>query len=184
MSGQVTKWGTNLLLTLVVSVALGICALVVDPSYFQYPLGHGIVGVEQKENYAFPATTEIEFDAAGVDPIQIDLAAKDNDVKGEIEVFDPKGNLIITDNFDVKKLPNGIVPTPGKWFTKYSPPAGNGTYKLRLTQKAPGRISAFFYQGPFVLRFFLLPLISAVLIFIVKITFEKKAPKKLSETEE
>ncbi len=183
MSGQGTKWGTNLKLTLVVSVALGICALIVDPAYFQYPLGSGVIGVEQKENYAFPATTEIEFDAMGVDPIQIDIAAKDVDVKGELEVITPKGDVITKDVFDIKKYSNGIVPNPGKWFTKYAPPAGHGTYKLRLTQKAPGRITTFFYQGPFVLRFFLLPLISAVLVFIVRITLEKKPIKKVSEAD-
>lgn len=180
MNMFLANWKRKVATTFVLTIILMVGGMIVDPAYLNNPLGEGELGVTAEDGYAMPATSEISLVADGVDPIQIDLKSEQGDFSGEIELVSPQGNLLLTRDFALRKYPATFLPNPAKWQSFLSPQAGRGTYLLRLTQKQPGKAKVFFYQGPFVLRMAILPLIAAFIMLVASFTFSPKpaAPEK------
>ena len=177
------KWAKKIFLILGLSIILGFLAFSIDHSYFQYPLANGTVGIVAKDNIMLPATSEIDFTANDNNPIQVDLAAKTNDISGDVELIAPNGQKCLQTTFNVKKYPKGFLPRPSRWLTFYAPSMGHGEYKLRITQNKLGLVDTYFYQGPFVLRFILLPFGALFVYFLYIITFTTKNKEKIEKKE-
>ncbi len=75
MKALFTTWTGRIAAVFILTVAMAIGGLIVDPSYFQNPLGESEAGILADEGYDMPATTEVEFVADGVDPVQVDLSS-------------------------------------------------------------------------------------------------------------
>lgn len=168
------NWKRKIVSTLVLTITLVAGGLIVDPSYLNNPIGEGGLGVVAAEGYSMPATTELSLVANGVDPIQIDLKSEEGDFGGDIELISPAGKLILAKEFALRKYPATFLPNPAKWQTFLARQTGPGTYLLRMTQKNPGKAKAFIYQGPFVLRMVILPLIAAFIMLVLSFTFAPK----------
>jgi len=170
-------WAKKIIVLLILTFIIGFAAYSIDHAYFEYPLGKGVIGISAKDKISLPATTEISFDANGTYPIQIDLGAKSNDLEGELELLGPNDKVCFEQKFNVKKYPAGFLPNPGKWSTFYTANRGAGEYKLRITQSKPGQVITYFYQGPFVIRFLLLPFTALFFYFLYVFTFGKQKKK-------
>lgn len=170
------NWKRKIASTFVLTIVLMICGMIIDPSYLNNPLGEGDLGVTAEEGYPMPATSEISLVAGadGVDPIQIDLKSEIGDFAGDVELISPQGTLILAKKFALRKYPSSLLPNPSKWQTFYAPQAGKGTYLLRLTQDKPGKAKVFFYQGPFILRMVILPLVAAFIMLVISFTLTPK----------
>lgn len=165
------NWKRKIASTMALTVIMIVGGLIVDPSYLNNPVGEGSLGVVAAEGYAMPATSELSLVANGVDPIQIDIKSEDGDFAGEVELISPQGKLLMSSKFALRKYPSSFMPNPSKWQTFMSRQAGPGTYLLRLTQEQPGKARAFIYQGPFIVRMLLLPLIAAFIMLVLSFTF-------------
>lgn len=165
------NWKRKIASTLGLTILLVFGGLVIDPAYLNNPIGEGTLGVVAAEGYSMPATTELSLVANGVDPIQIDMKSEDGDFAGEVELISPDGKLLMNQKFALRKYPATFIPNRAKWQTFMSRQTGPGTYLLRLTQEQPGKARAFIYQGPFVLRMLILPLIAAFMILVLSFTF-------------
>ncbi len=173
------NWKRKVASTFVLTIILIVGGLVVDPAYLNNPIGEGGLGVVAAEGFPMPATTELSLVANGVDPIQVDLKSDEGDFGGEIELISPAGKLVLAKEFALRKYPTSFLPNPAKWQTFMARQVGPGTYLLRLTQKNPGKAKAFIYQGPFVLRMVILPLIAAFIMLVLSFTFAPKGePEK------
>lgn len=173
-------WIGKVVSLIILTALMAIGGVLVDRAYFQNPLGEGEIGILAADGYSLPATSEISVVADGVDPIQIDLSSTNGDFSGEIEIIDPDGNLILTNGFALRFQPKSFLPNPGKWQTFYAPMKKKGTYLLRLTQKSHGKTRVFFYQGPFVVRMLMLPLIAAFFLLVVILTLSPGKSEKSS----
>lgn len=169
------NWKRKIASTFLLTVVLVAGGMIVDPSYLNNPIGEGSLGVVAAEGYNMPATTEISFVADGVDPVQIDMKSEDGDFAGEIEVIAPNGQLILSQKFALRKYPSTLLPNPAKWQKFMSRQTGRGTYLLRMTQDNPGKAKIFLYQGPFVMRMVVLPLIAAFIMLVLHFTFSGKS---------
>ena len=188
MNESLSKLGINIIIVFALTIGMGLGALFIDRSYFEYPIAatekkEDYLGVSAKEGYKMPVSTEFEFDAGGADLLQIDLAAKENDLSGFIELTDPSGKVSKAIDFNLKKYPKGFLPNHKRWVTSYLPGKQKGVYKLTITQNNPGKMVAYIYQGPFVLRIFLLPLAASFLLFLYKITFANTLSAKAAKKE-
>lgn len=177
-------WAKKIIVLLTLTVIIGFAAYSIDHAYFEYPLGNGLTGITAKDKINLPATTEISFDAKGNYPIQIDLGAKSNDLEGEMELLGPNDQVCLEQKFNIKKYPAGLLPNPGKWSTFYSANRGPGEYKLRITQSKPGQVITYFYQGPFVIRFLLLPFTALFFYFLYVFTFRTRKKKNIATQEQ
>lgn len=169
-----STWPRKIASTIGLTVLLLIGGLIVDPSYLNHPLGEDSMGVLAEEGYTMPVTTESSFIADGSDAIQIDIKSEKGDFAGDVEIIGPKGEKLLAQRFALRNYPASFMPNPSKWQSFLSRNAGKGTYLLRLTQETPGKAKVFFYQGPFVLRMIILPLIAAFLILVINLTFSRK----------
>ncbi|MDN5280393.1 MAG: hypothetical protein PWR01_4358 [Clostridiales bacterium] len=185
MKALLTSWTGRFISLIVLTIAMAVGGYLVDPAYFQNPLGEGEIGLLAKDGYSMPATTEISVVADGVDPLQVDLTSVEGDFSGELEVIDPSGSIIFSDKFALRHHPKSFLPNPSKWQTFYSPTTGKGEYLLRLTQQNPGKARVFFYQGPFVVRMLMLPLIAAFFLLVIVLTLSpsKNEAAKTPEAE-
>jgi len=174
-------WKRKIASTFLLTVLLVIGGLTIDPSYLNNPIGEGALGVVAAEGYNMPATTELSFVADGVDPVQIDMKSEEGDFSGEIEVINPDGKLVLNQKFALLRYPATLLPNPAKWQTFMSRQTGRGTYLLRMTQKTPGKAKIFLYQGPFVMRMLILPLIAAFIMLVVHFTFSPKSAAAKTE---
>ncbi|NCB38761.1 MAG: hypothetical protein EOM80_08325 [Erysipelotrichia bacterium] len=180
MSAFVATWKRKIALTITITIMMAAGGLLVDPAYFNNPLGEGELGVTAEEGYAMPATSEISVVADGIDPIQIDLKSELGDFAGEVELVTSQGQLLLNQRFALRKYPSGFLPNPAKWQSFYANAAGKGIYLLRMTQEKPGKAKVFFYQGPFIMRMVSLPFIAAFIVLIVNLTLcHKAAPDKI-----
>lgn len=174
MNMFLANWKRKIVSTLALTVILMIAGMVIDPAYLNNPLGEGDLGVTAEEGYPMPATSEISLVADGADPIQIDLKSMVGDFAGDVELISPQGKLLLNQKFALRNYPATLLPNPAKWQTFYAPQAGRGTYLLRLTQEKPGKAKVFFYQGPFILRMAILPLVAAFIMLVISFTFTPK----------
>lgn len=168
------NWKRKVASTFVLTIIMVVGGLIIDPAYLNNPIGEGSLGVVAAEGYPMPATTELSLVANGVDPIQIDLKSEDGDFAGEVELISPKGELLLNRKFALRKYPTTFLPNPAKWQSFLSRHQGPGTYLLRLTQEQPGKAKVFLYQGPFILRMVILPLIAAFFMLVLSFTFAPK----------
>jgi hypothetical protein len=173
MYSLISSWPKKLLSTFVLTILMIIGGLIVDPSYLNNPIGEDIMGVSADEGFSMPATTESSVVADGIDPIQIDMKSEQGDFAGDIEVVGADGKILFSNRFALRKYPSGFLPNPAKWQSFLSPTAGKGTYRIRMTQEKPGRAKVFIYQGPFLLRMLILPIVAALLILILSVTLTK-----------
>lgn len=173
------NWKRKVASTFALTIILIVGGLIIDPAYLNNPIGEGGLGVVATEGYPMPATTELSLVANGIDPIQIDLKSDDGDFGGEIELISPNGKLLLAKDFALRKYPTSFFPNPSKWQSFMARQTGPGKYLLRMTQKNPGKAKAFIYQGPFLLRMVILPLIAAFIMLVLSFTFAAKPdPKK------
>ncbi len=163
-------WSGRFFSIVLLTIAMAIGGHLIDPAYFQNPLGEGELGLLAADGYSMPATSEIEVTADGIDPLQIDLKSAEGDFSGTIEVIDPAGNMVLTGNFALRYYPQSFIPNPSRWQTFYAPARQKGSFILRLTQNSPGKAKVFFYQGPFWLRMMMLPAISAFFLMVIVLT--------------
>jgi hypothetical protein len=175
MKALFTTWKGRFVSIILLTLLLGFGGVIIDPSYFQNPIGESETGILADEGYQMPVTTEVEVVADGVDPLQIDLSSIKNDFSGIVEVIDPYGELALTKDFALRYHPKSFLPNHSKWHTFYVPVSKKGAYLLRLTQNAPGKARVFFYQGPFVARIFMLPAIAVFFVGVISVTL---APSK------
>lgn len=177
MSIFLSTWPRKIASTLALTIILVIGGLIVDPAYMNNPIGEDLMGVTAEDGYPMPATSESTLIADGIDPIQIDLKSELGDFAGEVEVLAPDGRILLSKRFALRKYPSSFIPNPSKWQSFLAPSAGKGSYKVRLTQEQPGRAKVFFYQGPFLMRMLILPLIAAFLILVINFTVAKPPAK-------
>jgi hypothetical protein len=180
MNFFIGSWLRRLASTFALTLLMVIGGLIIDQAYLDNPIGEGTLGVTKEENYSMPATTEIAVTADGIDAIKVDLKSEIGDFGGELEVLAPNGSLVAHKRFALRHYPPTLMPNPAKWQTINAPNLGKGTYLVRLTQERPGRAKVFFYQGPFVARMLILPLIAAFIILVLSFTFSRK---KLPQTQ-
>lgn len=173
-------WKGRALSLIILTAIMAIGGVIVDPAYFQNPLGEGEIGIVAKDGYSLPATSEISVVVDGIDPLQIDLSSSEGDFAGELEVISPSGNLVKSERFALRYQPKSFLPNPGKWQTFYAAAKEKGTYLLRLTQESHGKARVFFYQGPFVLRMLMLPVVAAFFLLVIILTL-KTGQKEESE---
>jgi len=174
MNFFIGNWPRRLASTFALTILMVVGGLIIDQAYLDNPIGEGILGVTAEEGYNMPATTEISVTADGVDSIKLDLKSELGDFGGDIEVLAPDGNMVFQNRFALRHYPSTLMPNPAKWQTFNIRNVGKGTYLVRLTQERPGRAKVFFYQGPFLARMGILPLIAAFIILVLSFTFSSK----------
>ncbi len=180
MKFLLNTWLGRCLSLFLLTLTMAIGGYLIDPAYFQNPIGEGELGLLAADGYSMPATSEIEVVVDGVDPLQIDLKSADGDFSGTIEVLDPKGQMVLTNQFALRFFPKSFMPNHAKWQTFYAPALTRGTYSLRLTQNTPGKAKIYFYQGPFLVRMAMLPLIAGFFLLVIIFTLAP-APEKKEE---
>ncbi|KAF1081375.1 MAG: hypothetical protein GQF41_2181 [Candidatus Rifleibacterium amylolyticum] len=167
-------WLRKLASTFALTILMVVGGLIIDQAYLDNPIGEGTLGVTAEEGYNMPATTEISVTADGFDSIKIDLKSEVGDFGGDIEVLSPDGHMVFQNRFALRHYPPTLMPNPAKWQTFNIRNVGKGTYLVRLTQERPGRAKVFFYQGPFLARMGILPIIAAFIILVLSFTFSSK----------
>lgn len=175
-------WIGRIMTVFALTIILTISGRIIDPAYFENPIGEGVVGVKTEDKYDLPATTEIEVMVDGQDPLRIDLAARTTDVSGTIEVLAPDGSMAYSGRVALRYYPNTFMPNHARWQTFLVPARAKGQYKVRLTQEQFGEVRALFYQGPFVMRLLVsVPLVAVFLVLVVSVTISKKPEPELLE---
>jgi len=159
------------------TILLTIGLVLIDPNYFDVPLGSGEAGLIADQAPPSPFATEITFVAPAGDPIQIVMGAKDKPLPIRTELISPKGTSVMDKSMNLT-MTSGVTGNP-EWKSLLGSAPENGTYTLRITQDAPGRIKVYFFQGPFVVRMYILPMFSAFLFFLLQMT--KKIGKSPTE---
>lgn len=174
MNFFIGTWPRKLASTFALTILMVVGGLIIDRAYLDNPIGEGTLGVTAEEGYNMPATTEISVTADGVDSIKIDLKSEIGDFGGDIEVLAPDGNMVYQKRFALRNYPPTLMPNPSKWQIFSVRNVGKGTYLVRMTQERPGRAKVFFYQGPFLARMGILPVIAAFIILVLSFTFSSK----------
>lgn len=177
-----TTWTGRFVSVIALTILMAVGGHLIDPAYFQNPIGEGEIGMLAKDGYSMPVTSEIEVVVDGIDPLQIDLSSAEGDFSGLLEVIDPSNKMVLSGNFALRHFPKSFLPNPGRWQTFYAPAVKKGTFLLRLTQNQPGKARVFFYQGPFMVRMLMLPVIAAVFWLIVVITLSPDKKKVTAQT--
>ena len=174
-------WKGRFVSVIVITLCIGIFGRMVDPAYFQYPIGEGYVGLslEEAEEYTFPATTEIQVMAGGQDPLRIDIAAKEKNITGELEIIGPDDEAITSQKIASRYYPRTVMPNPSRWTTFNTRARDKGYYKVRLTQEQAGKVKIFFYQGPFTQRMLMLPVGGMFVVLIISLLLADKPVKKI-----
>lgn len=173
-------WVGRIVAVFALTIILTISGRIIDPAYFENPLGEGVVGIKAEENYDLPATSEIAVMVDGQDPLRIDFVARTTDISGTIEVLAPDGSMVFSDRLALRHYPNTFMPNHARWQTFNVPARKKGQYSLRLTQEQFGEARVFFYQGPFVMRLLVsVPLVAAFLVLVVSVTISKKPEPEL-----
>lgn len=178
MKFLLATWTGRFVSLFLLTLLMAVGGYIIDPAYFQNPLGEGEIGLVAADGYSMPATSEIEVVANGVDPLQIDLKSSDGDFSGLIEVVDPAGNMVLSSRFALRFFPKSFMPNHEKWQTFYAPAVKKGTYLLRMTQNTPGKAKIYFYQGPFIVRMLTLPAIAAFFLMATILTISPSNKKE------
>lgn len=182
MKFLLTTWPGRAVSLFALTLFMAIGGYLIDPAYFQNPIGEGEIGLVAADGYSLPATSEIEVLVDGVDPLQIDLKSTSGDFSGTVEVIAPNGSMLFTDQFALRFYEKSFLPNHAKWQTFYSSTPQKGTYLLRLTQKEYGKAKIFFYQGPFLFRMLMLPLVAGFFLLVVIFTLSPAPEKNNAET--
>jgi hypothetical protein len=159
------SWWRGVLLYILLLVLAVFGLLAIDPNYFDMPLGRAETGLQAPQAPPPPFATAVTFDVQRGDAVEISLAAKDAALQIDLEVLGPRGDVVL----------RGKASLPGpkaggrshQWQSFLAPSPDDGQYTLRLTQDAPGRITVYFFQGPFTIRIIGLPFGMALLLFLI-----------------
>lgn len=178
MKFLLTTWLGRCVSLFALTLIMAISGYLIDPAYFQNPIGEGELGLLAADGYSMPATSEIEVVVDGIDPLQIDLKSADGDFSGVVEVIDPAGNMALSNQFALRFYEKSFMPNHAKWQTFFAPAVQKGTYLLRLTQNSPGKAKIYFYQGPFLVRMLMLPFIALFFLVVVIFTLSP-SPEKI-----
>ncbi|HNV69368.1 MAG TPA: hypothetical protein PKO06_06690 [Candidatus Ozemobacteraceae bacterium] len=155
---------TFLLRWVISIVAAFVLLLVIDPQYFDRPLAEGTAGLAAAEAPSGPFATLIGVDIPdGSQLVSVFLKPRDVSLEARGEFLDPQGEVIMAESF---VLASDTAGQKARWTIWKVAPRGAGKYAIRLTQTVPGRITLYFYQGPFWERMLGLPLVLALINLI------------------
>jgi hypothetical protein len=140
--------------------------LFIDLNYFDYPLGVGEAGlVGTLAPQGTPFTTAVQFVARNDFAVDMVMGARDVPLRIKAELLLPDQQVHFARNLELKRSadPGGRA----EWQRLRGPAAIPGTFTLRITQDKPGRIAIYLFQGPFVLRLILIPLLVLIPTFLL-----------------
>lgn len=160
-------WGLIVVKFFALLFIAGACMLLVDPYYFEFPIAQAEGGLPADKAPPPPFATAITFAAEAGQPILIALGARDTSL-GMVgaEVTGPDGRVMMQTSLPVNR---GSGPHGADWKEFRSGSPMPGTYTLKLTQQAAGRMAVFFFQGPFIGRLLMLPALTALLLLLLQV---------------
>lgn len=141
-------------------------ALLIDPNYFDAPLAVAEAGLPRDKAPGGLFATGVTFHAESGYAIQVVLAAKDSPLSLRLEMADPKGQPCLSQSLALTR--SGSESGATEWKSLLGATGAPGTYTLTITQDGPGRVTLYFFQGPFVLRMVGLPLLAALLLGVLQ----------------
>ena len=143
---------------------LPIGCLLIDPYYFDFPIGQEKAGLPADKAPKTRFATAITFAAEGNEPVRLVAGTSEVRLPIEVEVLQPDGSVAIRKQLFLKK--SSSLFRRNDWADEFVPASQTGTYTLRVTQDSPGEAKIFLFQGPFFLRMFLMPFIAGFLVFL------------------
>lgn len=147
---RVTMWALRYILAL---TAVVVTMLIIEPTYFDMPIATAVAGLDGQNAPSGEFATAVTFDSKSEETILMVMGAKDRPLQITAEVESPGGQRILHERIFLETSSRNKP----KWKNLHIPSIDTGTYTLRITQTEPGRISLFYYQGPFIARMIFLP---------------------------
>lgn len=171
---RILMWALRYILAL---TAVVVIMLILEPTYFDMPLATAIAGLEGQDAPSGEFATAVTFDSKSGETILIAMGAKDRPLQIIAEVESPDAQIILHERIFLETISHNKP----KWKNLHIPITNSGTYTLRITQTGPGRVSLYFYQGPFIARMIFLPSLMLAIMIGFSIMGKGRTPADQAE---